>query len=254
MAFKLCKKGDCGITVTDLNSGEYQNISVLTTSGNIYYTFPESATINILSSINYEGEYTIEASEINPHYQTEDGLDVPDESELSYGIDGLYQVDHLILPTIEWYENYQSDVLNYFSLVYVIDNGRVLKLNNATKTFNEITLEELLEVNTTGTTIIKESKNTFSLCHLLDCFYNLCKDLLSKLCPLSNCKGKSEYADLILNRDMIWMAINVIKYCIELGQYYEAQRILEQISGCGTICYKYDKSKAKNNRGCGCSR
>lgn len=252
MAFKLCKKGNCGVTITDLNDGEYQDVSILTTSGNIYYTYLESATVNTLSSINYEGESTVQVTEINKHYKTEDGVNVLDESNLDFAVDGLYEVNHIILPTMEWYQIYQTEVLNYFDSVYVVSGDQILKLDVETREFNVVTIEELLEVNPTNTTIIKETKNTFSLCHLLECFYNICKDLLSKLCPI-NCRTKTEYQDLIFNRDLIWMAINVIRYCIELGQYYEAQRILEQIQGCGTICAQYDKNKLRNAGGCGCN-
>ena len=59
MAFKLCKKGNCGVTITDLN--EYQIQSYLTRSSTIYYTFMQSASINTLSSSNDEGESTLQA-------------------------------------------------------------------------------------------------------------------------------------------------------------------------------------------------
>ena len=142
---------------------------------------------------------------------------------------------------------------NGFTSVYFIDGEDVYKVNPVTREIIKVEIEELLEINPEGSTIIKETKNTFSLCHLLECFYNICKDLLSKLCPI-NCNSKSSYQELILNRDLIWMAINVIRYCIDLGQYYEAQRFLEQIQGCGTICRQYDVNKLKQAGGCGCSR
>lgn len=253
MAFKLCKKGNCGVTITDLN--EYQIQSYLTRSSTIYYTFMQSASINTLSSINYEGESTLQAYKINTHYETDEHLPVPDESDLDFVVDGLYEVNHLILPTLEWYETYKTEVFgeNGFTSVYFIDGEDVYKVNPVTREIIKVEIEELLEINPKGSTIIKETKNTFSLCHLLECFYNICKDLLSKLCPI-NCNSKSSYQELILNRDIMWMAINVIRYCIDLGQYYEAQRFLEQIQGCGTICRQYDINKLKQAGGCGCSR
>lgn len=253
MAFKLCKKGNCGVIITDMN--EYQSQSYFTKSSNIYYTFEQSASINTLTSINYEGETTLQVHEINKHYLTEDGVQVIDESQLDFKVDGLYEVNHIILPTLEWYETYKEEVfgVNGFTGVYFIDEDKIYKVHPITREIEEVSIEQLLEVNTEDTTIIKETKNTFSLCHLLECFYNICKDLLSKLCPVS-CNSKSQYQDLILNRDLIWMAINVIKYCLELGQYYEAQRFLEEIQGCGTICRQYDVDKLKQAGGCGCSR
>jgi hypothetical protein len=48
------------------------------------------------------------------------------------------------------------------------------------------------------------------------------------------------------------MTINVIKYSIEIGQYYEAQRFLENLIGCGNICAEYISDNKKGS-GCGCS-
>ena len=45
------------------------------------------------------------------------------------------------------------------------------------------------------------------------------------------------------------MAINIIKYLIGFGQYYEAQRILESITQCGNICKEQDPKKGGR---CGC--
>ena len=46
------------------------------------------------------------------------------------------------------------------------------------------------------------------------------------------------------------MGINVIKYSLEVSQYYEAQRILENLIRCGNLC---DTSLINPTYGCECN-
>ena len=48
------------------------------------------------------------------------------------------------------------------------------------------------------------------------------------------------------------MGLNIIKYLIELEQYYEAQRYLEILENCGGICSSFDDNKKQKGGGCGC--
>lgn len=254
MAFKICKKGDCGITVTDLN--EYLDSSVLNIAGNIYYTFEESSSVNAIISISYDNTRTLVASDITKHEistddQTGETTNVTDESELTFGNDGLYEVVHLVLPNQKYIEKYSSQLPSTFpnGVYYINDETKKIYKYGSTE---EVDVALLVELNETGTTINKEMKNTFSLCRLQDCFYKLCKDLLNNLCGKSKCTATDKYSQEILNRDIIWMALNVIKYAIEQGQYLEAQRILENITGCGNICGKFETNNL-NSSGCGCN-
>ena len=257
MAFKICKKGTCGISVTDLNNDDYQLVSMITISGNIYYTFLESATVNALISVSYADERTLRTYQINTHEvvtndTTGEETYVTDESIFQFEVDGLHEITHIILPTQEYVEKFQDSVHTYFpGGVYYTDGEKVYQfLEDLTS--EEIDIETLLEVNPCDTTIIKETKGTFSICHLEECFANICKALLSKLCN-ERCDVTSKYAQDIFNRDLVWMTINVIKYCIEIGQYYEAQRFLENLIGCGNICADYISGNGKKGSGCGCS-
>lgn len=51
------------------------------------------------------------------------------------------------------------------------------------------------------------------------------------------------------------MTINVIKYSVSLGQYAEAQRILEQVNTCNGFCDSINNKYKTLNRssGCGCN-
>lgn len=48
------------------------------------------------------------------------------------------------------------------------------------------------------------------------------------------------------------MTINIIKYLLDFDKYFEAQRILDLINGCGGFCNAIDKLKGKSD--CGCSK
>ena len=179
-------------------------------------------------------------------------------------IDGLYEVTHIILPTDVWLEyvlERNPTALTAYNSVYYYDTQSESFMKYVDEESVGVTVEEILEVNATPpatvtektTTIIRGDKNTFCVCHINECFYRLCKNLLGNL-P-GRCKNKTDDVKmLIYNRDIIWMAINVIKYLIELGQYYEAQRVLEDITQCGGICkdVMIDKNTIGGG-GCGCN-
>lgn len=287
MAFNICTTGPCSITITDLNQELYSDSTILQKHS---YPYLQSVTINVLTHLSSEDERTLVASEITEHFVSVSdatGVEtyVTDEAEMTFGNDGLYEVKHIILPTKEYILNNLSDQLFdiYPSGVYFVDDETLFKLvrtDNLVKhhshhhhehycidhkhekpqhIYDELSegfsvrlveIDELSERNAEGTTIFEEVKNTFSICHLKECFNRICKDLLNKLC--GTCNGATEYATDIYNRDIIWMALNVIKYCLELGQYYEAQRILEQVSSCGEICSQYDRQPLKA-KSCGCN-
>jgi hypothetical protein len=78
------------------------------------------------------------------------------------------------------------------------------------------------------------------------CFSILVKDILKDLPSCNNASLSKKVND----RDLVWMFINVIKYCLDTGQLYEAQRFLEKLNKCNTICS--DKLNNTVQNGCGC--
>lgn len=265
MAFKICANGTCGVTVTDLNDDQYQTTSTLTSVGSVYYTFEESSTVNMLVSISYDGtktvqDYDITAHEVSVNDKTQEEVNVPDESDFEFPIDSLYEIVHIILPTRDYVDKYYAQIKDVFpNGVYFVEDDKVYKFLEykagtlPVYTVEDVTMQELLEINTAQTTIIKETKNTFSMCQLKDCYNSLVKKLLDALCGLQKCSAPSAYSQDIFNRDLIWMTINIIRYSIEQGQYYEAQRYLEKIQTCGGVCSQ-PVSNSKSSSGCGCNR
>lgn len=256
--FKISKKGLCGITVTglELDNDEYlDEDNVLISTRN--YTYEQSVTINVLKSINAQQEEIIRDVKVNLH---EDGC--IDESDFEMEIDGLHSIIHIILPTQDWLNNvltHSPESLDSYYGIYFYDTNtsNYMKYENGKSVLTS--LEEILEINALPpsyideltTTIIKNTKSTFCLCKIKNCYYQISRNLL-KTYPIK-CPNKNEdIANWQYYRDILWMAINTIKYLLEKEQFYEAQRILQEINYCGSICDNTAK-KLNSSSSCGCS-
>lgn len=254
--FKLSKKGLCGITVSglELDNDEYLNEdNVIISTRN--YTYKQSITINVLIRCNSKQEETIKDVQVIKH-----SVDCIDESDMVMEQDGIHEIIHIILPTQEWLNHvltHSPESLNAYYGVYFYDTGSAQYMKYENGKVVTVSIEEILEINAVPpvdtseltTTIIKNSKSTFCLCKLRECFYLICKNLLQEYpekCP------ENSYNQLQYYRDIIWMTINVIKYLLEKEQFYEAQRILEEITQCGSICNNIQTVKKSSN--CGCSK
>ena len=247
---KICKSGTCGIQVSGLERDSDQYLSEPQVSiGN--YTFEQTITLNVVYSIDSKQNSKYEKHSIIPH------TDI-DIDEIEMDKDGLKQIDHYIIPTNEWIDYIiERDVtsLDAYTLVYYFNlqdenfykyvNGRSIK----------VPVDEVLEINTENTTLIKTSVNTFIMCHLEKCFFKLCMYLLENL-PCNDPCIHNKLQDFrlnILNRDIIWMAINAIKYALEQQQFFRAQSILEQVETCWGICKDFDSITSSNTSNCGCN-
>ena len=59
-------------------------------------------------------------------------------------------------------------------------------------------------------------------------------------------------SELIYKRDLVWMAINVVKYLTQCEQLAEADRVIKTIQGCNGLCVSTNLTNSTN--GCGCSK
>lgn len=252
--FKISKNGLCGITVSglELDNDEYLDNLIVSTRS---YTYTQSITINVLLSYNAQQEETIKDVQVVKHV-----VDCIDESDMIMEQDGIHEIIHIILPTQEWL-NYvllhSPESLAAYYGIYYYDTTKSSYMKYTDGVYEQVSLEEILEINAVApediteltTTIIKSSKSTFCLCKLRECFYKICKSILESYpvkCPSSDDSTLEYY------RDILWMTINVIKYLLEKEQFYEAQRILEEITYCGSICDNLSTTKKSSN--CGCSK
>ena len=254
--FKISRSGTYGITVDGLetDSSEYlvEGTDILISTRN--YAYSQTVTINVISYLNSSGTETFETYEVNNH-------SLPlDTQEFLLSKDGLYKISHIILPTQVWLQyvlGRDPNALSAYNLIYyynTTDSKFYLYANNNS---TEVQLTTILSAPYVDSvlpedkvsTVIRADKNTFIMYYLNDCFGKLSKELLVSL--QSNCNiNDSSYKQKIFNRDVLWMGINVIKYSLAVSQYYEAQRILEDLTRCGNLC---DTSLINPTYGCGCN-
>ena len=177
--------------------------------------------------------------------------------EVPVKFDGWFTVYYVVLPTRQWFQNAlrassQVDILGVYDSVYYTDGANVYKYNPRTQNTSEVTdLAEIIEINPVNTTISITSKDYVSICFLTKCYINLCQQIFESK-GLTQCWNKNNIdSELIYKRDLVWMAINVIKYMVECNQLYEAERIIELLHSCNGVCS--DKKVRNNVKGCGCS-
>lgn len=207
------------------------------------YKYTDCVTINLVQRITTNGLITF-----NTYFNKHDIW--LDESIVDLPQDGLYQITHIVLPTTIWLENIlktNPDFLKEYESIFVSDGNKIYQYVD--QQLQEVSPELIAEININKTTISRGKNNTFSIWNLQNCYIQLCSLILQQN-PLK-CKKQMD-SEIIFNRDIAWMTINMIKYYLGFGQIYEAQRILEQINYCNGIC-KQPKYKSKYQNNCGCS-
>lgn len=178
-------------------------------------------------------------------------------NEVPIKFDGWFTVEYIVLPNKKWFQSAlsmqsQADFLGVYERVYYMDNSQVYKYIPKTgEILPVLDLSELLETNTVNTTISRTSKDYVSICFLTKCYINLCQQIFENR-GFTQCWNKNNIdSELIYKRDLVWMAINVIKYMVECNQLYESERIIELLHSCNGVCN--DENVKSSSNGCGCS-
>lgn len=256
--FKICKlpkKNTIQIVGLEQDNDAYLKPGNVTISKR-QYLYTETATINIVRSVTLDGEGTPKAMVIE---HPEDS--VLDSCDMSLEKDGMYTVSHIILPTMKWLLRVletSRESINLYSVICIYDelSDDIYLYNKDKNILDLITVEDLLqlpyEVNNMvdpAPSIIRLDKNTFVMDSLIDCHVHYCNLILQS--EMIRC-GRVINSQNKYIRDVLWCAINVIKYHLSFNNIYEAQRILERISNCTELC-KVD-NYTSNSSSCGCSR
>ena len=179
-------------------------------------------------------------------HDTLKSIDIPIE------FDGWFSLVHLVIPNIEWFnkelEKTEGSALGLYNIVYFSDGIDIYKYING-KT-SQVTIDEILEINSIDTTISRISRDFVSLCFLIKCYINLCQQIFNDR-GISKCWNKNKInSELIYKRDLVWMAINVVKSLTQRGQLAEADRVIKTIQGCNGLCVSTNLTN--NTNGCGC--
>ena len=239
--FEICKTKACGITITGLEYEDHQYSDSLTQTK---YRFIDCVTVNMMIPVNQIGEEGDITYIINKHdniVEVDSETHYLDKTEMEFPKDGLYRIVHMIIPTKTWYDSLDNP--NFSKHIYLYNENKFYKLSD--RVLQEIELKEILYANIESTAY-QDSQYTFCTCRLQECFYKFCREYFAKVCS-NKCISQD-----ISNRDILWIGINTIKYLLDLGKYYEAQGVLESLTGCTGLCKQSIKVK-DNGDGCRCS-
>ncbi len=201
------------------------------------YKYSDTATINVIRYKTFKAEEPQILKTIITNHKIDNDIVYLDEAYYNLQKDGHYIIDHIVLPTTEFV--YSHNVNN----VYATDGAHIYKyVNNVPE---ECDIQEILESNPQS--IIHQgvsiaSQETFSICHIHNLYLEECKKQLESA-MINRCSSANYKSNF--NTDLIWMAINAIRYNIELGHLCQAQSILEDLIGCNNY-------NLETNHGCSC--
>ena len=234
---------NCKIIVSDISTYLAEDFS-----GTVKGKFKYSGTVSIDVLQHNKTTETVYRDPIYTKHDTLQPINIPVE------FDGWFDVIHLVLPSIEWFnreiDKSEGSALGLYDLVYFSDGIDIYKYLDGN--VSQVTINEVLEVNPINTTISKTNRDYVSICFLRKCYINLCQQIFEDR-GFSRCWNKNKVdSELIYKRDLVWMAINVIKYLTECEQLAEVERIIETIQGCNGLCVSSNLTSKTN--GCGCSK
>lgn len=234
---------NCKIMVSDISTYLAEDFS-----GTVKGKFKYSDTVSIDVLQHNKTTETVYRDPVYTKHDTLQPINIPVE------FDGWFDVIHLVLPSIEWFnreiDKSEGSALGLYDLVYFSDGIDIYKYLDGN--VSQVTIIEVLEVNPINTTVSKTNRDYVSICFLRKCYINLCQQIFEDR-GFSRCWNKNKVdSELIYKRDLVWMAINVIKYLTECEQLAEVERIIETIQGCNGLCVSSNLISKTN--GCGCSK
>lgn len=198
----------------------------------------DSASITLLFANNYSDK---------SQYQT-----ASFDCQIPVNFDSWYTVYYIVLPTKNWV--YQNQIIaDLFSLVFYIENNKIYRYSKQGVDEELLDYSELIryaDLPDVKHNISITSQDFMSICFLQKCYVNLCQQIFKDK-NFVRCSNKVDHS-LSYTKDLVWMALNVIKYMVEMNQLFEAQRILEIIYSCNGICKNGNSKFYESN--CGCSK
>lgn len=214
------------------------------------YNFPYeyTTTITLIYTVNSSELETLVSTNIKNHKESSNFQ--TDIIDYQFKQDGLYKILSVIVPNKKWVDDYYIEhnqhPYDIYDKVLIYDDNTLYEYSS--EGYKEIDLTFLNEFNqeNLNLTINKTYSYTFSKCNLQKCFYEINKELFSKLC--GKCNKENEFS--IYKRDLLWMAFNIIDYLLEKGLLLKAQYILEQFTSCAGFCNQ--SNEVKGGAGCGC--
>lgn len=230
--FNLCKSKNCGINIID-------NSTYLDSDEFVYQEFKASDVfcIDVLEKHVIDSD-SILTVKINKSFGQSNFINLKD---------GWYSLHHIVLPSQDYFNRLKEvgGVLFKYETFYYTDGEKFYKFKGNLQ--QETTINEIIERNPINTSILEYQVNYLSVCEINECYIKLAK---ASLDSYIRCKPKAG-SELLFNRDVVWMTLNVIKYYVELGEMESAEIILNKLDTCNGFCKHLNKLSG-NEKGCGC--
>lgn len=228
------------------------------------YKYSDCVTIDIVTNHSEDIEYKIHNHNQIVEDPTNDDVYIYDLERTQFTVtkDGYYVLTHVIIPTLNWYEeeyaHSDNSYKNNFEEIYVfdVDKKEIFKVKEDNKELSNpksINILDIKNVDVQNTSLYKCYIDVFYTGFLQRCYINYCKKLFKKLIKVENytCLNDNDQ-DLIYARDFLWMTLNIINYQVGFKQYLEAQRVLDTVNFCGGFCKEIDQY-GRLTSSCGCA-
>lgn len=201
--------------------------------------FNKSVSITVLKRVT-----TLESEIVKAFIHDHSVTDVTNEFSVTY--DGRYDITHFIIPTTSWLE-IEENKESVSGTIYVSDGKLLYTYTDGILT--ETTIDDaIVDENLSSEVTAIVEKSVFVLFNLWQCYLNYCKKMLESECSKNNkCADCSDEGTK--NRSLIWIFLNALQYYVKFGKLQEAQQLLEELSGCNTLCSNEMFTKLYN---CGC--
>lgn len=288
LKIEVCGNQNCSLTIREMLKGYLPEQITPYVDRDVYaFKFSETVSIDILTlkGLDEKDDKPVYKYKVTRRFVDEDGTKSDSWAILPVEEDGWFIANHIVIQTESWLNNCVRGQLN--PAQHGAFNNKVLYIINDTndiitsyrltppsghgvmvvEKLEEMTVEEFCEKFIDNTLDDREinisyyedqkhdviGHNLVVYCHLERCYINLVYSLLDKTKKLGSCEkyDSAELKELIIRRDIAWMAINALKYNIENCRFYEANRILKMLSGCNGLCN--DKNNSNSSHKCGCN-
>lgn len=177
-------------------------------------------------------------------------------------VDGTYYYYKLVIPVLNHFETSNKKYSKLHNELFFYENCLYKSnlpdtedefdiseiLNNSKQITNYIEAYELVQKGCASQTFYCPKEIVFSNCKLQKCLVYLQKQLLFNNC---NCQFDECNTDETLRnrRDFLLSALFVLDYLIKTNNFIEAQRIIDNLSTCNSIC---GDELDTLNKGCSC--
>lgn len=163
---------------------------------------------------------------------------------------GLYHYQKLVIPTYTHSQSHENEHLYYRNgIVYYIDEdaGTSQSWSSLAEDFDEI---YSVVTGEKPDNCFHFDDDSFSMYDLLECYVLTERERIQNYLK-NNCAGNCDRtSDLDERADILLAAVTVIRHLMEIGDFFEAQRILNGLDTCGHLC----KNVQNKLKGCGCGR